>query len=385
MNEDKNYPWNNEDNQEYPWNDNNQFYENNTEYSSTSTYKEPSTGNLLTRLFLSYVREMPVTYILIAANIIAFIMSSLSSTDSFHTGGVNYDYVVINGEYIRFLSHLFLHANLLHIANNMVMLWIFGSKLEPYIGSLKMTIVYFGSGFSGGLLSMYMHHKLDPVVMTYSAGASGAIYGVMLATFIAQFMLKNSKKRDDTIKAIAYIGIFIVLSIKNSDGVDSWSHLGGAVAGGIIMAILLTKRDNLQEAGFLKMCGTFITVTLCVIGILGADIGNEAKELPDERVDFVKEQYVPDSKTVTFGDVFSYGFSEKKWKGFETEEGYQVVEFIGKTYYKGEEREFRFQFIVSNNNTKYEISYFGIDGEPSTYKGYKDFMKYIRDRYEKSI
>lgn len=79
---------------------------------------------------------------------------------------------------------MFLHANLPHFINNMVALYLFGSRLEPRVGSLRTAIIYFGSGLASGLVSVYVSHLINPDVIRFAAGASGAIFGVMCATLL---------------------------------------------------------------------------------------------------------------------------------------------------------------------------------------------------------
>lgn len=102
------------------------------------------------------LRNMPVVLIIILANLLAGIMCIIAGSDHFETGGLNYQYIHNNKEYIRLLTYMFLHANLPHFINNMVALYLFGSRLEPRIGSLRTAIIYFGSGLASGLVSVYI-------------------------------------------------------------------------------------------------------------------------------------------------------------------------------------------------------------------------------------
>lgn len=387
---DNNFPWNNDDNQNefenhYYQQEEYESYYSNTN-SSYNSYKEPSTGNLLSRLAFSYIKEMPVTYILIIANIIAYIMCIAIGDDNFENGGANYRYIMENKEYIRLISHLFLHANLLHIANNMVMLYLFGSKIEPKIGSFKMFITYVCSGIAGGCMSIYMHNKINPERLIFSGGASGAIYGIMIATFIVHLRNMENKRKDEAVRSLAYLAVFFLLSMKTKSGVDGWSHLGGAIAGGVVMFLLTSLYSiNEEEENIFKILAVVFTLGFCTIGIMGANIGGEPSELADERVDFIKEQVIENHEPYTYGEVLDYCFKNGKWDGFESVEGRQVVDFTGEINYSGETIEVRIQFLLNSRYTEYELSYFGIDGEAGTYKSYNKFMKYICDKYEKGI
>ncbi|HUX66510.1 MAG TPA: rhomboid family intramembrane serine protease, partial [Terriglobales bacterium] len=81
----------------------------------------------------------------------------------------------------RFASYLFLHAGLAHLFWNMFALWMFGVWVEEEIGSRRFYQLYFVCGIGGGLVDVIAHDLLRPHVLSYTIGASGAIYGVLLA------------------------------------------------------------------------------------------------------------------------------------------------------------------------------------------------------------
>ena len=145
------------------------------------------------------LRNMPVVLIIILANLLAGIMCIIAGSDHFETGGLNYQYIHNNKEYIRLLTYMFLHANLPHFINNMVALYLFGSRLEPRVGSLRTAIIYFGSGLASGLVSVYVSHLINPDVIRFAAGASGAIFGVMCATLFTNFSSKTDSNKTTVI------------------------------------------------------------------------------------------------------------------------------------------------------------------------------------------
>jgi membrane associated rhomboid family serine protease len=73
------------------------------------------------------------------------------------------------------VTYMFLHGGLMHIAFNMLALFFFGPRVEERLGSRQFAILYFVSGISGALLS-FLLSPLAPII-----GASGAVFGVMLA------------------------------------------------------------------------------------------------------------------------------------------------------------------------------------------------------------
>ncbi len=149
------------------------------------------------------------------------------------------------------ITSLFLHANLLHVAGNMLFLWIFGNNVEDRLGEVKFLIVYFVSGIAGSLLQVY----INPTSTIPTLGASGAISGILAAyvlyyprarvlTFIVPFFFF-------TLSAYIFIGYWIALQALNAylsigvtgGGVAFFAHVGGFVSG-LILAILLRPREH---------------------------------------------------------------------------------------------------------------------------------------------
>jgi membrane associated rhomboid family serine protease len=149
------------------------------------------------------------------------------------------------------ITSMFLHANLLHVAGNMLFLWIFGNNVEDKLGELKFLIVYFASGIAGSLLQIF----ITPDSTVPMLGASGAISGLLAAyvlyfprarilTFVIPFFIF-------TLPAFVFIGYWIALQALNAflnigaigGGVAFFAHVGG-FATGLILALLLRPREH---------------------------------------------------------------------------------------------------------------------------------------------
>ena len=149
------------------------------------------------------------------------------------------------------ITSLFLHANLLHVAGNMLFLWIFGNNVEDKLGELKFLVVYFAAGIAGSLLQV----AITPTSTIPMLGASGAISGLLAAyvlyfprarvlTFIVPFFFV-------TLSAFVFIGYWIALQALDAylsfgvsgGGVAFFAHLGGFITG-LILAILLRPREH---------------------------------------------------------------------------------------------------------------------------------------------
>jgi membrane associated rhomboid family serine protease len=149
------------------------------------------------------------------------------------------------------ITSMFLHANLLHVAGNMLFLWIFGNNVEDKLGELKFLIVYFASGIGGSLLQIF----ITPDSTIPMLGASGAISGLLAAyvlyfprarilTFVVPFFIF-------TLPAYVFIGYWIALQALNAflnigaigGGVAFFAHVGG-FGTGLILALLLRPREH---------------------------------------------------------------------------------------------------------------------------------------------
>ncbi len=93
-------------------------------------------------------------------------------------------------------THMFVHANWLHVGGNMLYLWIFGNNVEDRLGSIRFTIFYFVSGIGAAL----GQGLLSPGPMV---GASGAIAGVLAAYLV---LYPGSR-----VSTLVFLGIFITI------------------------------------------------------------------------------------------------------------------------------------------------------------------------------
>lgn len=233
-----------------------------------------------------------VTILIIVANVIAAIMC-IGIENTFQLAGINYEYITINHEYRRLISYMFIHADFEHLIGNMVALFLFGKLVEQRLGSLRMAIIYFGSGVGAGFLSMEIAHKLHPESPRFAAGASGAVFGIICAAVFLQIMGRKNAERKDMIIAIALVIGYAIYSAGGN--VDIYGHIGGAIVGGILaFALNVKKWQGFIENQFCKILAIIATIVLCVMGVGEAHIGKDQSSLMDKRVMYIREQPVAD-------------------------------------------------------------------------------------------
>ena len=178
------------------------------------------------------------TLILIAINIAVYFLTSVAggsflntSYDLIYKYGLVGEKVIYEGEYYRLLTSLFVHANVAHIAGNMIFLLIFGLRGEEMFSLPEYLAIYFLGGMTGNLLSLVLLNPLIP-----SVGASGAIFAV----FGACTVYIRRTIRQSIIGALIYA--FFLILIGSAPGVNNLAHIGGLVTGLIIGYVLAARR-----------------------------------------------------------------------------------------------------------------------------------------------
>jgi len=158
-------------------------------------------------------------------------------------GAIVSHFVIQNGEWYRLFTAMFLHFGVAHFFSNAVGILIFGTRLERYLGRRIFCAVYIFSGLLGSVFSLVHLHFAQPFVV--SAGASGAVYGIVGAIFIYTRISKRSIELLNSYVMLIYIGLGFVVgfSIPN---IDNFAHLGGLVGGMLIGGIyaVATKKND---------------------------------------------------------------------------------------------------------------------------------------------
>lgn len=134
---------------------------------------------------------------------------------------------IVGGEWWRLLSSIFLHVNLIHLALNAYILWIFGTTLERDIGRLCTLAVFLVTGVFAAAVSFAFAPGF-----TVSVGASGAIFG-FVGAFVAHSYLRRSNllAQARLRSALSLLLINLVFGFVAREGIDWRAHVGGFVAG----------------------------------------------------------------------------------------------------------------------------------------------------------
>jgi membrane associated rhomboid family serine protease len=137
------------------------------------------------------------------------------------------------------LSYQFLHGDLLHLAGNMLFLWVFGDNIEDAMGAIRFVSFYLLCGVAGA----GAHIASDPGSVTPLIGASGAVAGVLTAYLIVRPCAKVTVLFYGVHTVDAYLAIgawlcYQVVGLTQPSDVAYWAHLGGACAGALLMILL---------------------------------------------------------------------------------------------------------------------------------------------------
>ena len=147
------------------------------------------------------------------------------------------------------LTSMFIHTTIWHILANMITLYFFGNYLNRLLGNARFLIIYFAGGIAGGLL--YLLLASSPYAV--AVGASGAIFalGGVLAVMRPKLRVLVFPIPAPIPLWIAVIGVFIIFSFLPN---VAWQgHLGGLVAGALLLLKIKKRKDAIPFGPFLSL------------------------------------------------------------------------------------------------------------------------------------
>lgn len=206
---------------------------------------------------LKYIRVQYVTISLIVINCLIWLFTGVLASDSVASAAtvglgyipaVAFDYADLQADLVlvpadaTYLTYAFLHTDFMHLAMNMLFLWVFGDNVEDAMGHVKFLIFYLLCAVAGALF----HGLVGPSSEAPLIGASGAISGV-----IAAYMMLHPKVRvwvlvlfriplplPAFIPLIFWIGQqFFMLATDSGSNVSWGAHVGGILAGALLVLV----------------------------------------------------------------------------------------------------------------------------------------------------
>lgn len=180
-------------------------------------------------------RDYYVTLLILFVNIIGFILCTQMGEVVYNVGSMNAEKILVEGQYYRLLSSMFLHADIGHIVSNMIFLVGLGQMIEKAIGHVRFGVLYLLSGLGADICSML--YSIIIGELYNSVGASGAIFGLIGALFVLVAM-HNGKFGSVSIGRLLFAVAYMIYTGASSESVDNSAHVGGLVCGVLIMAVM---------------------------------------------------------------------------------------------------------------------------------------------------
>lgn len=198
-----------------------------------------------------------ITYLLVALMMIIFILMYVLGNGSLDTNTLySFGGLVKEGSFVRLFTSMFLHIGIIHLVMNMWALILLGKQTESFYGHFKTLIIFIFSGVVGNLLSVILMGS-----NTISAGASGAIFGLMGA--ILYFAINQRTYMGEALKKeILPVIIVNLLFGFMLTGINMYAHIGGLIGGILISTALGIKY---KSSKFEKVNGWIASVILILL------------------------------------------------------------------------------------------------------------------------
>ena len=193
-----------------------------------------------------------VSGILVLINICVFGICLLTDGKLYESGRLSVFETLIMGEYDRFIWAMFIHVDLQHIFNNMIILFFLGAMIEKEMGHIAFGLTYFLSGISGNIVSLIF--KIISNDWSASIGASGAVFGLDGALLAMIFFVGKKLPSATPVRVL----LMVFLSLYNGftgSNIDNAAHVGGLFMGFLLTVIIYAVRNKRNSKSVLAECG----------------------------------------------------------------------------------------------------------------------------------
>ena len=191
-----------------------------------------------TESFREFIRFYPLITLILIIHLLVYLATTLPLLPSREIftllAGVNL--YILEGEFWRILTPIFVHSGFAHLLFNSFSLVLFGPALERILGKAKFLLVYLLTGIAANVATLL----LEPTTYTH-VGSSGAIFG-LFGFYLAISMFRKdllSKENSQIIITIAVIGVIMTFFQAN---INITAHIFGLIAGFFTGRVLLLKQ-----------------------------------------------------------------------------------------------------------------------------------------------
>lgn len=186
--------------------------------------------------FRGYVKkfnEMPyVSVFLIVWNVIVFLICTFTGDLLYNEGGLSPETFFGHEEYYRLFTAMFLHADIQHLLNNMLLLGGLGVMMEQVTGHLGFGVLYVFTGMGGQAVSLFYKIYAGEWYVI-SIGASGAVFG-LVGVLLAMSVCRVREMPNVTWQRILLVAAYSLYSGVQAADIDNAAHVGGFLSGAVL-------------------------------------------------------------------------------------------------------------------------------------------------------
>lgn len=189
-----------------------------------------------TESFRDFLQFYPIVSFIVGLQIVLWLIGVIIPPlgDLIYFYGVGWNYFILQGEFWRLVTPIFLHAGIGHLIFNSFALILFAPALEQMLGRAKFIVAYFATGIVANILTVIV----QPDPMYTHVGASGAIFGLFGLYLFMIFFEKRliDPQNAKLILIVAIIGLVMTFLRAN---INIAGHLFGCIAGFALGPLLL--------------------------------------------------------------------------------------------------------------------------------------------------
>lgn len=189
-------------------------------------------------------RRVPIVSVtLVVVNVIIFMICTFTGDLLYNMGELGIEKTILDKEYRRIVFAMFLHSDIYHIFNNMLILFFLGAMIEKEVGRVRYVVFYFLSGIGGNIVSLFW--KVLTVSPVCSIGASGAVFGLD-GVLLAIVLFAGRRMENVTpVRVLLMIG-YSLYSGFTGKNIDNAAHVGGLVTG-FLLALAMCLFDKIKH------------------------------------------------------------------------------------------------------------------------------------------
>ncbi len=192
------------------------------------------------------IKDVPyITVILVIMNVILFLICTFTGDLLYNIGEFSPAAFLGKHQLYRIVMAMFLHADISHLINNMLLLAGLGAMLEKETGHFRFFFLYIVSGLGGQAVSMaYKLYANEWYVG--SIGASGAVFG-LVGVLLAMSFAWTRELENVTWQRIVFVVVYSLYSGFQAKNIDNAAHMGGLAVGFLLafgMCLLQRRRED---------------------------------------------------------------------------------------------------------------------------------------------